>query len=457
MSGPGAWVNDDNAALLTDLYELTMLQAYLEEGLEGEAVFDLFVRRLPAGRNYLIACGLDDLLHFLETAHFPPEALEYLGSLGKFSDGFLEWLSRFRFRGTVYAMPEGTPFFATEPIVQVVAPLPQAQLIETFVLNQISFQTLVASKAARVVTAAGGRSVVEFGLRRLHGSDAGLKAARASFVAGVESTSNVLAGQVYRIPVVGTMAHSYIEAHDTELDAFRAFASVYPSSILLVDTYDTREGVRQVVRLAGELGEAFQIRGVRLDSGDLAQLARDARRILDDAGLGGVEIFASGSLDEYRVAALVARDAPITGFGVGTRMGVSADAPYLDSAYKIVAYAGRARMKLSSGKSTLPGRKQVFRAQRGAEASHDVIGLHDEKVEGRPLLVKVMADGKRRPAGKVPLAGIREHARAEMANLPKRLLSLEPADPPYRVDLAPRLLAELKRLREDLEVAMSDE
>ncbi len=446
MSRAEPWVDDARAALLTDLYQLTMLQAYFEEGLDDEAVFDLFVRRLPSDRNYLVACGLDDVLRYLETVRFSGEAMAYLESLGKFSPRFLEHLATFRFRGDVYAVPEGTPVFEHEPIIEVVAPLGQAQLVETFVLNQVSFQTLIASKAARVVTAAAGRDVVEFGLRRLHGTDAGMKTARASFIAGVGATSNVLAGAVYGIPVAGTMAHSYVEAHDTELDAFRAFAAVYPDSILLVDTYDTIEGVRNVIRLAGELGGAFRIHAVRLDSGDLATLAVESRRLLDEAGLDQVQIFASGSLDEHRVAELVAAGAPITGFGVGTRMGVSADHPYLDTAYKLVGYAGRPRMKLSTDKSNLPGRKQVFRTD-----ARDVIGLHDEPIDGRPLLVKVMAAGTRLPAGERTLAEISAHRQQDVESLPPHLRGLEPADPPQRVDLSPGLAAEIERLRHDLQ------
>jgi nicotinate phosphoribosyltransferase len=449
VSGGRAWVGDANAAMLTDLYELTMLQAYLELGMQDEAVFDLFVRRLPASRNFLVACGLDDVLHYLETLRFDQGSLDHLASLETFSPRFLEELASLRFEGDVYAVPEGTPVFADEPILQVVAPLPQAQLIETFVLNQISFQTLIASKAARVVTAAGGRAVVEFGLRREHGTDAGMKAARACFVAGVGATSNVLAGQAYGIPVVGTMAHSFVKAHDTELEAFRAWTSVFPDSILLVDTYDTLEGVRNVIRLAGELGDAFAVRGVRLDSGDLARLATDARRLLDEAGLGGIEIFASGSLDEHIIADLVAAEAPITGFGVGTRLGVSADHPFLDTAYKLSGYADRARMKLSAGKANLPGRKQVYRVEAGSPPwpSHDVIALDHEAIEGRRLLIKVMEGGRRLPAAQTDLAAISEHARSEIARLPDVLRTLAPADPAYPVKLSPGLRAELDRLR----------
>ncbi|MHC4428829.1 MAG: nicotinate phosphoribosyltransferase [Planctomycetota bacterium] len=440
----------EEAALLTDLYQLTMLQAYVAEGMHEEAVFDFFIRRLPPTRNYLVACGLDDVLQYLETVRFSDDACRWLGGLGLFSDSFLEWLAAFQFEGTVWACPEGTPVFAGEPLLQVVAPLPQAQLVETYLVNQVNFQTMVASKAARVVHAAGDRRVVDFGLRRAHGTDAGMKAARACFVAGVEATSNVLAGRVYGIPVTGTMAHSYVQAHDSELEAFRAFATTFPESILLVDTYDTLEGVRNVVRLARELGEGFRIRGVRLDSGDLATLAKETRAILDEAGLGSVEIFASGSLDDAIVAALVAAGAPIDGFGVGTQMLVSADAPWLDCAYKISSYDGRGRMKLSKHKSSVPGRKQVYRCPASGEAARDVVGLPDEPIEGRPLLEMVMEGGRRLEAGRRGLSAIREHARAETVTLPKPLLALEPSDPPYPVVLSPRLQDDTDRLRNDL-------
>ena len=437
------WVNDGNAALLTDLYQLTMLQAYHREHMAQTAVFDLFVRRLPPDRNYLVACGLDDVLRFLENFRFSADAIEYLASLDRFSMEFLDLLTALRFRGDVYAVAEGTAVFANEPIIEVVAPLPEAQIVETFLLNQVSFQTMVASKASRVVTAAATSNVVEFGLRRLHGTDAGMKAARASFIAGAVATSNVLAGKVYGIPVAGTMAHSYIETHDSELDAFRAFVTLYPGSTLLVDTYDTLQGVRNVIRLAEEMGEEFDVRAVRLDSGDLAALAVDARRLLDDAGLHGIEIFASGSLDEYRIKRLLDAGAPINGFGVGTRMGVSADHPSLDTAYKLVEYAGRSRMKLSTGKSNLPGRKQVFRTE-----SRDEIALHDETVEGRPLLVKAMHGGIRTDAGTRTLRQIAEHARAEIERLPAALRGLDPVAP-HPVTVSAALSAEVDRCRRE--------
>jgi nicotinate phosphoribosyltransferase len=358
------WVDDSDVALLTDLYELTMVDAYLAEGLEEEAVFSLFVRRLPRRRNYLVACGLELALSILERLRFSESALSYLASLGLFSERLLCWLRDFEFTGDVHAVAEGTPVFPLEPLLEVVAPLPQAQLVETVIMNQVHFQTVAASKAARMVAAAAGRTIVDFGARRMPGCDAGIKVARAAYVAGVESTSNVLAGQLFGIPVAGTMAHSYVQAHATQLDAFRSFARRYPRTVLLVDTYDTLGGVRDVVRLARELGPAFQVTAVRLDSGDLLELSRSARRLLDDAGLRHVGIFASGGLDEDAIAQFVHQGAPIDGFGVGTALGVSEDAPALDMAYKLVSYAQRGCIKLSPGKALLPGRKQVFRLEQ---------------------------------------------------------------------------------------------
>ena len=454
MNGPSGWVNDSNAALLTDLYELTMLQAYFEEGMEEESVFDLFARRLPEHRNYLVACGLDDALRYLETLSFPVEAIAALSRIGLFSDRFLERLARLRFRGDVFAVPEGTVVFGGEPLVEVVAPLPEAQLAETFLMNQLHFQTVAASKAARVVTAANGRTVVDFGVRRMHGTDAAMKAARAFYVAGVHSTSNVLAGLTYGIPVAGTMAHSYVQAHVNEIEAFRAFARLYPETVLLVDTYDTLAAVRKVVALAREMGERFRISALRLDSGDLDALSKAARRILDEAGLQGVSIFASSSLDEYTIAKLVAQGAPIAGFGVGTHMGVSDDAPYLDMAYKLVEYAGIGRTKLSPEKPILPGRKQVFRTFTQGEAVSDVIARHDEALDGRPLLVQVMRGGRRTTAGSETLSAARSRASRGVAELPARLRALEAVDPAYPVRVSAALEAAHQRILRELSVTL---
>lgn len=447
------YINDENAALLTDLYELTMVRAYHDQQMNASATFDLFMRKLPEQRNYLVAAGLDDALRYLEHLHFTEEAIAYLRSRPEFTDDFCDWLGDFRFTGDVYAVAEGTPVFADEPILEVIAPIAEAQLAETFLLNQITMQTVLASKAARVVHAAQGRTVVDFGMRRMHGTDAAMKAARAFHIVGVDATSNVLAGRVYGMPVTGTMAHSYVESHDSEIEAFGSFMAVYPDTVLLVDTYDTVAGVRKVIELAEQLGDDFQVRGIRLDSGDLGALAKQARRMLDEAGLSNVSIFASGGLDEQKIARLLADGAPIDGFGVGTSMGVSTDAPALDSVYKLAAYEGQPRMKLSSSKATLPGRKQVYRCAEGTDDAHDVIALADESVDGgRPLLRKVMERGMRVAAGKETLEQARQHCAEETARLPQRLRSLDPADPPYPV----RVSAKLASLRDELEDTLAD-
>ncbi len=456
MNTPPAtrWTTDANAALLTDLYQLTMLQAYFREGLRGEAVFDLFVRRMPQ-RNYLLACGLDTALHYLETLHFSDGALGYLGTLDLFEDDFIDALSDFRFTGDVYAVREGTPVFPEEPIIEVVAPIDEAQLAETFLLNQITFQTGIASKAARVVRAAQGRAVADFGARRMHGADAALKGAGAMHVAGVGATSNVLAGCAYGLDVTGTMAHSYIEAHDLEEDALRAFARLYPGTTLLVDTYDTTGGVQKVIEMARD---GLEVGAVRLASRDLALLAHESRRMLDEVGLTEVRIFASGSLDEHEITRLLDREAPIDGFGVGTRMGTMADRPYLDSAYKLCAYDGTPRMKLSSEKSNLPGRKQVYRFFEDETAARDVIAAEDEKPleDGTPLLECVMRDGERTEAGRRTLDEARAHAEATLHQLPERLHALDPADEPYPVELSAKLQQRFDTTRQALEERMRD-
>ncbi len=442
----------NNLALFTDFYELTMAQAYYEEEMTDDAVFSLFVRRLPPRRNYLLACGLETVLDYLENLHFDEEDLAYLASHEDFSESFLDLLRDFRFTGAVYAVAEGTPIFADEPILEIVAPLPEAQIAETFVMNQIHLQTVLCSKAKRVVTAAEGRSVIDFGSRRMHGTDAALKAARAFYIGGVDATSNVLAGKEYQVPVTGTMAHSYIQAHDDEMEAFRAFARLYPETVLLVDTYDTIEGVRKVIELADTLGEAFKISGVRLDSGDLPELSKEARALLDQAGLGEVKVFASGGLDEDKITEMISSGAPIDGFGVGTSMGVSQDAPDLDIAYKLSEYAGSGRLKLSPGKPILPGRKQIFRMSDDERYVRDVVARADEDLPGRPLLETVMRDGKRLDAGDVDLESARDHASRELSRLPDPIRDIAPAESPYPVDISP----ELSRYQEEIEESVKE-
>lgn len=450
MQRSTSWVTDENIALLTDQYELTMMQAYWRERMFDDAVFSLFVRRLPSSRNFLLACGLDDALHYLENLHFSDDATAWLRDRPEFEPAFVDWLAGLRFTGEVRAVAEGTPVFANEPILEVRAPLPEAQLVETVLMNHVQLQTLLASKAARVVLAARGRRVVDFGLRRMHGTDAGLRSARAFHIAGVHATSNVLAGMVYGVPVAGTMAHSYVQAHETELDAFRAFAAQYPDPVLLVDTYDTLDGVRNVIRLAAELGDSFNVRAVRLDSGDLAALAIAARELLDQAGLNDVRIFASGGLDEYEIDGLLERGAPIDGFGVGSAMAVATDAPVLDIAYKLAEYAGHARLKLSPGKPILPGSKQVFRVFEDGVATGDTIGRAGEKLPGEPLLETVMSAG-RRTAPRASLDELRDRAAERIARLPAALRSPLGADPPYTVAVSDALRSLQQDVAHELE------
>jgi nicotinate phosphoribosyltransferase len=437
----------EQGELFTDLYELTMLQAYFEEGIEDEAVFDLHVRSLPPERNFLVACGLEQVLEYLERLSFSWRSLEHLESLHLFTKPFLDYLSRFRFTGTVRALPEGTIAFAREPLVEIAAPMPQAQLVETYVLNQVTYQTLIASKGARAVLAAEGRTLVDFGSRRAHGTDAALKAARALYVAGYASTSNVLAGAMFGIPVAGTMAHSYVEAHDSERAAFEAFLRSYPETVLLIDTYDTERGAKTVAELR-PLSD--RIRGVRLDSGDLEKLAKSVRLILDQAGLRSAGIFASGGIDERVIERLVRSGAPVTAFGVGTSAVVSSDAPALDTAYKLVEFGGRPRMKLSPEKETLPGKKKVARCIESGRMAGDTIGLAGEDVEGEDLLVEVMRGGARTEAGYSSLAQARQRAREQLGLLPPDLRGLGPAPVPYGVRLSPRLQALSAELRRRL-------
>jgi len=434
--------------LLTDLYQLNMMQAYLDHGDTGTAVFEFFMRKLPARRGFLLTAGLEQALDFLETLRFSPEDLAWLRESGRFGKGMLDYLAALRFNGDVHAMPEGTVSFADEPILRVTAPLPVAQLIETRLINIVHFQCLVASKAARMMLAAPGKLMVDFGLRRAHGAEAGVMAARASYIAGFAGTATVLAGELYGIPIFGTMAHSFVQAHDDEAAAFELFAQSRPENLtLLIDTYDTEAGARKVVALAPRLAaRGIKIGAVRLDSGDLAALSKSVRRILDQGGLNDVRIFASGGLDEDSVAAMLHAGAPIDGFGMGTSLTTSSDVPALDCVYKLQEYAGLARRKQSTGKATWPGRKQVWRRyDADGRMRGDILSLEDEAQEGEPLLQMVMQGGKRMAASPA-LADIRTRAAGELARLPAPLRRLEGAAP-YPVEIG----AALRRMAGDVD------
>jgi nicotinate phosphoribosyltransferase len=441
-------------ALFTDLYQLTMAAAYVRAGLEPMATFSLFVRRLPPERGFLLAAGLEDVLHYLRALRFTPDALRRLGSLGRFEPAFLDRLGRLRFTGAVRAMPEGTALFAEEPILEVTAPLIEAQLVETAVINLVHLPTLVASKAVRAVLAAKGRALAEFGLRRSHGTDAGMKAARAAWIAGFDSTSNVLAGVLDGIPLSGTMAHSFVSAFGDELDAFRAYADAHPDdAVLLLDTYDTLAAARKAAGIARQLGASgHRLAGVRIDSGDLDRLSRAVRRVLDEQGAAGVPIVASGGLDEDDVARLVAAGAPIDAFGLGTRIDTSADAPSLDLVYKLVRIDDRDVLKLSEGKETWAGPKAVYRvAGPDGRFARDLLATADEPAPAgaAPLLGPVMAGGEILPP-RPSLDRIREHAAAQVAALPEEVRRLTGAGQ-YPVEISPLLRDRQARAKADAE------
>ena len=428
--------------LTTDLYELNMVQAYLDRGESKEAVFEFFVRRLPPQRGFLLAAGLADALDYLETLRFTAAEIDWLKSTGRFRDNLLDYLRAFRFTGDVHAIPEGTVCFPSEPLIRITAPLMQAQLVETRLINILHFQTLIASKAARMVLAAPGKILSDFGLRTAHGAEAGLYSARASYIAGFAGAANVLAGERYGIPVVGTMAHSFVQVHQDEMQAFEDFARARPEGvILLIDTYDTEEGARKVVALYPKLKkDGILIRGVRIDSGDLIEGARKVRRILDDGGCRDINIVVSGGINEDVLNRMRAQSAPIDGFGIGVNLDASIDAPSLDCAYKLQEYAGQPRRKLSEGKVTWPGRKQVWRTYDAQERmAGDVLSVEGDTQAGVPLIAQVMRAGKR-VAPAPTLAQIRERAAAELKSLPEPLARLE-TGVTYPVAIADRLKA----------------
>lgn len=422
----------NNSGLLLDLYELTMAAGYFERKAPAQATFDLFVRRLPKNRSFLVAAGLENALKFLENFSFTNQDIDFLKQKEIFKDDFLHYLAALRFTGDVYALAEGTIFFPGEPVLRVVAPILEAQLVESYLLNVINLATTICSKAARVVMAAKGKEVYDFSLRRTQGPDAGMAAARSSYIAGCAGTSNVLAGSLYNIPLAGTMAHSFIMSFRDELESFRNYASTFPdSTTLLVDTYDYKKGIQNAIQVAGELeAEGHKLRAIRLDSGNLVSISKLARSLLDAHGLRYVKILASGNLDEYKIERLLGARAMIDSFGVGTNMGVSSDAPYLDVLYKLSQIddlEGNAYpvMKLSQGKVTYPGKKQVFRiANTRCAYLKDIIGLEGEKAAGKPLLEKVMENGK--IISSLPsLEKIRELTKDNLMRLPSKYKELK--------------------------------
>jgi nicotinate phosphoribosyltransferase len=436
----------NNLALLTDLYELTMAASYYRHRMFAPATFGLFIRDYSPHRSYFVSAGLEDVLNFLEAFHFSKKDIEFLKGTELFSKDFLSYLSRLKFSGDVYAIQEGRLFFKNEPVLEITAPMVEAQLVETFVINAINLQVSIATKASRCVHASKGRTLVDFSLRRTQGIDAGLKAARASYIAGFVGTSNVMAGMEYDIPIFGTMAHSYITSFKEEIDAFRSYAGTFPNdTVLLIDTYDTISGARKAVTVGKEmLARGEKLKGVRLDSGDMATLSREVRALLKDAGLDDVSIFASGGFDEYKIARMIEEGGEIDAFGVGTKMGVSADAPYTDMAYKLVKYDGRPVLKLSSGKKTLVDEKQVFRMKERNKLAGDIIALRDENLEGEPILRKVMSNGKRMESSE-GLSQIKERFQKEFAMLDEAYKKLKDSSS-FPVKLSPGL----KKLQEQV-------
>ena len=434
--------------LVIDLYQLTMAASYFEQKMSAPATFSLFIRAYPPNRNFFIAAGLEELLVFLENFRYQIDDLEYLDTLGLFKPDFLDFLGSLKFTGQVRAMPEGTIFFKDEPILEVTAPIIEAQLVETLVINMINVSTMIATKAARCVNAAQGRRLVDFALRRTQGIDAGLKVARSSYLAGFIGTSNVLAGKIYNIPVFGTMAHSYITSFPSEIEAFRAFAKAFPrNAVLLIDTFDPIAGTRHAIKVARELEEqGYQLRGVRLDSGDLVDLSIRVRELLDENGLKDVQIFASGGFDEFKIDDVLSRGAKIDAFGVGTKMGVSADAPYFDMAYKLVQYDGRPVMKLSTGKVTYVGAKQVFRFfDDDGFIDHDTIGLKSENhPPAHTLLQTFMVSGKR-VRDPENLETIKMRVEKEFMKLPPQCKTLD-AEKKVRVEIS----EELEKLQQEV-------
>jgi nicotinate phosphoribosyltransferase len=452
------FVNKDDMGMLTDLYELTMCASYFDNKRNELATFDLFTRRSPPNRAYLVFAGLEQALLFIKRMKFNSEQIKYLRKQG-FKKDFLDYLRDFKFSGEVWAVPEGTIVFPNEPLLRVTAPIIEAQIVESFLLNTINVQTTIASKASRVVNAAQGRPIIEFGLRRTHGTDAGMKAARCSYIAGCNGTSNVLAGMKYGIPIFGTMAHSFVLFFDREIEAFRAFTKTFPkTSTFLIDTFDDIKGAEKAATVAKEMERrGLKLNSVRLDSGDLVEISKKVRAILDEKGLSYVKIFASGDLDEYRIKELLSKGAKIDSFGVGTRMSTSEDRPYVDVIYKLSEKMDKKgkivpAMKLSQGKITFPGRKQVFRFKdRTGKFVKDVVALHKEKVEGEPLLVKVMEKGE--IVYDLPtLEMIRETALRNLSKLPKEYKKLKNA-PSYPIELSPGLKKMVDELTRKLKKA----
>ena len=451
MTGPNLAPPTDEIGLFTDLYELTMAQAYYRNEMFAPATFSLFVRSYPPNRAYFVSAGLKDVLEYLSLLSFGDRAVDYLRSTSIFGEDFLEFLRGVRFTGSVRAIPEGRLFFADEPILEVTAPIIEAQLVETYIINQVNLQSTLATKASRCVWAAQGRGIADFASRRTQGTDAAMKMARASYIAGFQSTSNVLAASVYGMPPAGTMAHSFISSFPSEIEAFRAYAESFPTrTIFLVDTYDTIAGAWNAVEVAKEMeAKGNRLLAVRLDSGDFDQLSRQVRAVFDSAGLEYVKVLASGGLDEYELESLVQAGAPIDLFGVGTKAGVSADAPWSDMAYKLVHFDERPVMKLSTGKVSLPGVKQVFRLRNGdGGLDRDIIGLQHEGPPGAEQVMETVMAGGERIGPQPSLEDARRRFQQDFQDLDPRFKGLR-RPPRFPVAVSSQLQRLTARVQEE--------
>jgi len=423
-----------NISLLTDLYEITMAYSYFKSNRNEISTFELFIRNLPKNRNFLVSAGIDDIIKIISEFHFTDDDIKYLKSLKLFSDDFLDYLKNFKFKGDVWAIPSGQIYFPNEPVIRITADRISAQLLETIILNQFNFQSMIASKCARIIISSRGIPCVDFSPRRDHGIDSALKVAKVSYICNFIGTSNVLAGKIFNIPVYGTMAHSYIMSFSDEETAFREFLKCFEEPVLLIDTYDTIEGAKKVIKL---LKEGYKIKGVRIDSGDLVELSKKVKQIFKNEGFD-IKIFLSGDLDEYVIDEILSKGAIADAFGVGTKMGTSSDAPYLNGVYKLVEDEYGFKIKTSPGKITLPGKKQVYRIYKNGIMEKDIIALEDEKCEGIPLLKKYIENGN--VLEYEDIENSRKFFKENLSTLPDYLKTTRKSDIDYPIEVSDKLL-----------------
>jgi len=423
-----------NISLLTDLYEITMAYSYFKSNRNEISTFELFIRNLPKNRNFLVSAGIDDIIKIISEFHFTDDDIKYLKSLKLFSDDFLDYLKNFKFKGDVWAIPSGQIYFPNEPVIRITADRISAQLLETIILNQFNFQSMIASKCARIIISSRGIPCIDFSPRRDHGIDSALKVAKVSYICNFIGTSNVLAGKIFNIPVYGTMAHSYIMSFSDEETAFREFLKYFEEPVLLIDTYDTIEGAKKVIKL---LKEGYKIKGVRIDSGDLVELSKKVKQIFKNEGFD-IKIFLSGDLDEYVIDEILSKGAIADAFGVGTKMGTSSDAPYLNGVYKLVEDEYGFKIKTSPGKITLPGKKQVYRIYKNGIMEKDIIALEDEKCEGIPLLKKYIENGNVLEYENIENS--RKFFKENLSTLPDYLKTTRKSEIDYPIEVSDKLL-----------------